>query len=69
RGFLRDGVETLPKLALQFCLSHPAVSTVIPGMRRPENVDANCAVSEAPALTVEELEGLQAHTWPRNFYQ
>ncbi len=24
---------------------------------------------DAPALTVEELEGLKAHAWPRNFYQ
>ncbi|MFQ5848830.1 MAG: aldo/keto reductase [Candidatus Methylomirabilales bacterium] len=69
RPFLRDGVETLPRLALKFCLSHPAVSTVIPGMRRPAHVDDNCAVSDAPALTREEREGLTAHAWPRNFYQ
>lgn len=67
--FLRDGIETLPKLALQFCLSHPAVSTVIPGMRRPAHVDENCVVSGAPALTTEELEALKTHTWSRNFYQ
>ncbi len=69
KAFLRDGVETLPKLALKFCLSPPAVSTVIPGMRRPLHVEANCAVPDAPALTPEELESLRAHAWPRNFYQ
>lgn len=66
---LRDGVETLPKLALKFCLSHPAVSTVIPGMRRPEHVEENCVVSDAPPLTSEELEALKTHAWPRNFYE
>ena len=66
---LREGVETLPKLALKFCLSHPAVSTVIPGMRRPEHVDENCAASDAPPLTSEELETLKTHAWARNFYE
>jgi aryl-alcohol dehydrogenase-like predicted oxidoreductase len=69
KDFLREDVETLPKLALQFCLSHASVSTVIPGMRRPAHVEENCVVSEAPALMAEELEGLHAHAWPRNFYQ
>ncbi|MCZ6550839.1 MAG: aldo/keto reductase [candidate division NC10 bacterium] len=69
KAFLRDGVETLPKLALRFCLSHPVVSTVIPGMRRPAHVEENCTVPDAPTLTPEELEELKAHAWPRNFYQ
>ena len=69
KAFLRDGVETLPKLALKFCLSHPAVSTVIPGMRRPEHVEEDCAASDGDLLTLEELDALQAHAWPRNFYQ
>lgn len=69
KAFLRDGVETLPKLALKFCLSHPTVSTVIPGMRRPEHVDENCTVPDAPTLTPEELEALKTHAWPRNFYE
>lgn len=69
KGFLRDGVETLPKLALQFCLSHPAVSTVIPGMRRSAHVEENCAVSGVPPLTADELAGLKAHAWRRNFYE
>lgn len=68
-GLLRHGVETIPKLALKFCLSHPAVSTVIPGMRRPEHVDENCAVPDAPTLTSQELQTLKTHAWPRNFYE
>jgi predicted aldo/keto reductase-like oxidoreductase len=50
-------------------LSHPAVSTVIPGMRRPEHVDENCAVPDAPTLTSQELQTLKTHAWPRNFYE
>ena len=42
---------TLPELALRFILHHPAVSTVIPGMRRPTHVRANLAVSDGPRWT------------------
>lgn len=68
-ALLRDGAETVPKLALRFCLSHPAVSTVIPGMRRPEHVQENCSTSDALLLSTDELEVLRTHAWPRNFYQ
>ena len=69
RGLLGGGVETLPHLALKFCLSHPAVSTVIPGMRRPEHVEANCAASDGKPLAEDQLSSLKAHAWARNFYQ
>ncbi len=61
-------LEAMPKLALRFCLSAPAVSTVIPGMRKPEHVVANVAVSGAGALTREAVEKLRPHRWFRNFY-
>ncbi|PWB82249.1 MAG: aldo/keto reductase, partial [Candidatus Methylomirabilota bacterium] len=38
RPLLGGGFKTVAQLALKFCLSHPAVSTVIPGMRRPAHV-------------------------------
>jgi len=66
---LGGGVATLPHLALKFCLSHPAVSTVIPGMRRPEHVEANCEASDGKLLSPDLLTRLKAHAWPRNFYQ
>ncbi len=31
----------MAQAALKFCLSHPAVSAVIPGMRRPEHAEEN----------------------------
>ena len=54
---------TLASLALKFCLSHPAVSTVIAGMRNPRHVEANCAVSDGPALSDELLSELATHAW------
>ena len=68
RPFLRPGVSSLSALALKFVLHHPAVSTVIPGMRSPAHVEANCAVSDGTKLPSEELKRLKEHAWPRNFY-
>jgi len=65
---LLDGDGTLPELALRFCLSNPAVSTVIPGMRRVAHVDANLAAAAAGALPEATLRALADHAWPRNFY-
>ena len=66
---VRDEIKSLAQAALKFCLSHPEVSTVIPGMRRPEHAEENCAVVDGIALKPEELEALRAHAWPRNFYE
>jgi aryl-alcohol dehydrogenase-like predicted oxidoreductase len=66
---LLDGeAKTLAELALRFCLSHEAVSTVIPGMRRAATVEANTAVSDGRRLSPEMRERLRAQAWPRNFY-
>jgi aryl-alcohol dehydrogenase-like predicted oxidoreductase len=61
-------VERLPEIALRYCLSHPAVSTVIPGMRSLRNVNANVSAAELGPLSAEELEVLRHHRWVRNFY-
>jgi aryl-alcohol dehydrogenase-like predicted oxidoreductase len=63
RSFLGEGRSTLAALALRFVLSHPAVSTVIPGMRTPEHAEANCAVSDGLLLSAQELRALQAHAF------
>ncbi len=60
---------TLPQVALQFCISHPAVTTVIPGMRRISTVESSCAVSDLGKLDPETLGKLKRHAWDRNFYQ
>jgi aryl-alcohol dehydrogenase-like predicted oxidoreductase len=71
-SLLRDlGVDAagLPEIALRFCLSHPSVSTVIPGMRSLRNAEANCAVSDKGPLPPETLAVLRRHGWERNFYE
>jgi aryl-alcohol dehydrogenase-like predicted oxidoreductase len=63
------GVEgTLAQKALRFVLAHPAVSTVIPGMRRTSSVESNCAVSDMAPLSADELDLFQQHAWMKNFY-
>ncbi|MGC9972074.1 MAG: aldo/keto reductase [Bryobacteraceae bacterium] len=71
RALLRDlgGVAgSLPTIALRFCLSHPAVSTVIPGMRKVHHAVANCAVSDMGELDAETMQKLRKQAWGRNFY-
>ncbi len=55
----------LPELALRFVLSHPAVTTTIPGMRRREHVEANVAAAARGALSREAIARLRGHRWER----
>jgi aryl-alcohol dehydrogenase-like predicted oxidoreductase len=57
--------KDLPELALRFILQHPAVSTVIPGMRRVTNVQRNMRVSDGVALSPQIYSALRAHRWDR----
>jgi len=65
---LGQEVETLPELALRFCLSSPPVSTVIPGMRRPAHVRQNAAASAKGPLSPRLLSELEGHAWDKNWY-
>ena len=56
---------SLPEMALRFILSHPAVSTTIPGMRKPEHVRQNIAASDAGPLDKDLLAELKKHRWDR----
>jgi aryl-alcohol dehydrogenase-like predicted oxidoreductase len=55
----------LPELALRFILEHPAVSTTIPGMRKPRHVERNIAVSDGERLSARLRDALRAHRWDR----
>ncbi len=60
-GFLAEGKgKTLAQAALQYCLAHPAVSTVIPGAKTPEQARANAAASDGVLLTAEEVARARA---------
>jgi aryl-alcohol dehydrogenase-like predicted oxidoreductase len=65
---LRNLDGTLAEVALRFCLSHPAVSTAIPGMRRVASVEANAAAIEKGPLDGGVREELKHHAWDKNYY-
>jgi aryl-alcohol dehydrogenase-like predicted oxidoreductase len=56
---------TLPALALSFILANDTVSTVIPGMRTVEHVQANLALGDGTKLSAATIAGLQTHRWDR----
>lgn len=60
---------TLPEVALRFCLTHPAVSSVIPGMRRISTVESSGRVSDQGPLSPDVMAILKKHAWYRSFYQ
>jgi aryl-alcohol dehydrogenase-like predicted oxidoreductase len=65
---LAGGPCTLPQAALKFCLAHPAVSTVIPGIRNVAQAKANCSVSDLPDLPADLLLRLREHNWLRGVW-
>jgi aryl-alcohol dehydrogenase-like predicted oxidoreductase len=65
---LGEPMDRLPEIALRYVLSHPAVSTVIPGMRSVRNVDRNMAVADGVGLPDATVAALKKHRWVRNFY-
>lgn len=59
---------TLPQAAIKWVLAHPAVSTVIPGMRNAAQAEANCGVSDLPAMPATLVRTLQRHNWRRGVW-
>jgi aryl-alcohol dehydrogenase-like predicted oxidoreductase len=64
KKLLPEGMS-LAELAMRFSISHSAVSTSIPGMRKPQHVKDNIAVSDGNPLPAELLDKLRAHRWDR----
>lgn len=58
----------LPTAALRFALKPAAVSTVIPGIRNPDQARRNCAVSDLPPLPDDLERKLQSHNWRRGIW-
>lgn len=55
----------IAELSLRFILGHPAVDTVIPGMRTVEHVRSNCAVSDGEELGDAVRQSLAEERWDR----
>lgn len=68
RPVLEQHDQTLAQGALRFCLSNPAVSTVIAGSVNPRHIHDNASVSEMGPLAAATITRLRSHAWPRNYY-
>lgn len=58
----------MAEYALRFCLSHPAVSTVIPGIRSVQQAEINIKSSDGKNLSEEEQNKLARHFWRKDFW-
>ena len=56
---------TMPEMVLRHILHHPAVTTVIPGMRKLRHVEQNIAVSDGVPLSPGLIGELKEHRWDR----
>ena len=56
---------SLPELALKFALAHPAVSTVIPGIRNVKQAEANIGASNSQPLPDDVVVKLHDYAWRR----
>ncbi len=57
---------TMPEMALRFILGNDDVHTIIPGMRKIRNVEANMAVSDGKRLAADLYSKLKDHRWDRH---
>jgi aryl-alcohol dehydrogenase-like predicted oxidoreductase len=68
RPLLESPGQTMAQGALRFCLSHPAVSTVVAGSVNESHIAENAEASEMGPLDGGLRIKLKSHAWPRNFY-
>ena len=59
---------SMAELALKFCLSNNAVTTVIPGIRNVDQAIKNTSVSDGNYLSNEELKELEKYVWRKDFW-
>lgn len=64
KPLLPEGM-TMPELALRFILGEPAVSTIIPGMRKPTHAEKNLGASDSGPLDPDLMKELEKHRWDR----
>jgi len=59
---------SMPELALRYSLSHPAVSTVIPGIRNVRQAEANVAPGDGRGLPENILKEMEQFAWRKDFW-
>lgn len=60
---------TLAEAAMRYILSAPQLSTAIPGMKNPAEVDMNVVYADGAHFPDALKTQLASHVWPRNYYQ
>lgn len=65
---LRGSRYSLLQMAIKFPLLHPAVSSVLVGMRNERQALENCAVSDLPDPDRDLVQKLHRHNWRRGFW-
>jgi aryl-alcohol dehydrogenase-like predicted oxidoreductase len=68
RRDLEGSNYSMAQAAIKFVLAHPAVSTVIPGIRNVAQAEANCGVSDLPSMGADLLVKLHRHNWRRGVW-
>jgi aryl-alcohol dehydrogenase-like predicted oxidoreductase len=65
---IKDSEYNLPQVAIKFSAQHPAVSTVIGGIRNADQARKNAEVAELPNLSSELIRSLRKHAWLKSFW-
>jgi aryl-alcohol dehydrogenase-like predicted oxidoreductase len=65
---VKEEADSIAEASLRYVISFDAVTTVIPGMRKAENLLKNIDSINKGALSSELIERLKKHRWIRNFY-
>ncbi len=60
KSIIGNRAKSLPQAALKFILAHPAVSSVVPGMMTPAQIDDGVATSSSTPLPAAVLEQLRS---------
>jgi aryl-alcohol dehydrogenase-like predicted oxidoreductase len=58
-GIAKDDSAAFAQWALKFILSNPAISTVIPGARNPEQAEMNTSASDGNLLLQEQVDAVR----------
>ena len=59
---------SMADLALKFCLTHPAVGTVIPGIRNVAQADMNTRISDGTYMTLSQQKEIKQFSWRKDFW-
>ena len=58
-GIAPDHSSALVQWSLKFVLANPAISTVIPGARNPQQAEINCSASDGTSLPKDQVDAVR----------